>query len=179
MKLAAMIILLIAMHAHGRVGETLDQCIARYGQPLKPSSGLFSRAITGPDTTNATFKYQGWILRVGFYRGYACDMHYQKEFRRGHPDAVTDAEFLAILQAYQAEPWKGVSDPVTLNPLAAVASAIDKIGKGDSWKSQKGFIAYRRAGTSIVRVVNPAALAALEEQKRLEIERNALPVPKF
>ena len=173
------ILLLLAHLAHARVGETLAECTARYGAPEVHSALSGMHLVSGPGTTNAIFDYHGWYIRLGFIDGKARVADYHKQFKTNQIDRITDAEFTSILKAYQAEPWETIKDPFTLNPLTALASSLDRVGKGDSWRSRMGLVAYRRPGGSIVHIEDPAALQAQAERIARERAKNTPPPPKF
>ena len=179
MRLIVLILLVGVLNADARVGENMLQCAQRYGSPITNIMDRSMPILTGPGASNVTYRYQGWLIRMAFVDGYACIADYQKEYRREQPSNIDDSEFQAILRAYQPEPWSETKRTVELNPSKALSSAMRRMGDGPSWESRSGFLAFRRPGGSIVRIVNKAALASFEARNQKAKEASRTPIPQF
>lgn len=179
MRLIVLIVLIGGLNADARVGENMLQCAQRYGSPITNIMDRSRPILTGPGASTVTYRYQGWLIRMAFVDGYACIADYQKEYRREQPSKIDDSEFQAILRAYQPEPWVAANRTMELNPIKALSATMHQMGNGPSWESQSGFIAFRRPGGSIVRIVNKAALASFEARNQKAKEANRTTTPQF
>ena len=179
MRLIVMFLLVGVLNADARVGENMLQCAQRYGSPITNIMDRSMPILTGPGASNVSYRYQGWLIRVAFVDGYACVADYQKEYKREQPNDIADSEFQAILRAYQPEPWVAAKRTMELNPIKALSATMHQMGNGPSWESQSGFIAFRRPGGRIVRIVNKAALTAFEARNQKAKEASRTPTPQF
>lgn len=179
MRLIVLILLVCVLNADARVGENMLQCAQRYGSPITNIMDRTMPLLTGSGASNVTYRYQGWLIRMAFVDGYACIADYQKEYKSDQPNDIAESEFQAILRAYQPDPWSETKRTVELNPIKTLSSAMRSMGDGPSWKSQQGFIAYRRPGGRTVRIINPKAVEAFEERTKKAFEAKRSPPPQF
>src|ERR1700690_1327563 len=78
---------------HAELGETMDQCIARYGQPVPQVTtppGLPGKSVS--------FKKNGYVIMVAFLKGIAG---FETIFKEDESE-LSDKEIEAILQADNA-----------------------------------------------------------------------------
>ena len=89
----------ISHSAQARLGETEVACAMRYNHGQDVGSTISDQVfplISGVNTTNRTYSYQGWTIRIGFHRGIAHCIQYQHVKAT---ERITDAEVSEILQA--------------------------------------------------------------------------------
>jgi hypothetical protein len=92
MKTAFLILTMLAMAAHSasaRIGETLEQCIARYGQPVLPLKE------GGP----AIFVKSNVAICVTFYQGRADMLVFWKRNDTGQKGPLSDGEVSLLMNA--------------------------------------------------------------------------------
>jgi len=80
-------LLLCASITHARIGETLSQCIERYGEYTE-SAG-----------SDPIFEKNGFLVRVCFYQGKADQLVFMKMGKTGRTIAISDDEKLVFLNA--------------------------------------------------------------------------------
>jgi hypothetical protein len=90
-----------------RLGENEVACAIRYnnGKDVKATAyDRISPLLTGANTTNKTYVYQGWRIQIGFMRGIAHRIRYQNE-KSSH--RISELELMAVLNANGgAASWK-------------------------------------------------------------------------
>ena len=179
MRWILVIFFCVVLCADARVGENKLQCAQRYGSPSTNMIDRINPILAGPGATNETYRYRGWRIRFAFVDGIACIADYQKELKREQPNDIADAEFQAILRAYQPEPWEQAKRSVELNPSKALSAMMHQIGDGPSWKSREGLLAFRRPGGRIIRIMNKQTVDAFEARVQKAKEASRPPPPQF
>ena len=80
--LVTMLLAIISMSAEARLGENITQCDQRYnstGANLSVDQmDYISKLITGLNTTNVVYRYDGWKIHIGYLNGYAVVMEYSR-----------------------------------------------------------------------------------------------------
>jgi hypothetical protein len=79
-----------------RLGETKQQDIARYGNPVKDQD-RFSPILKNANTS--TYNFQGWKVRTGYLEGLAVRISYSKLPQPGYSPRLAEDEIAAILNA--------------------------------------------------------------------------------
>ncbi len=79
----------LTLNAEARLGETLEQCKARYGEPVREMGGAYA------------FKKSGLLVVAEFYEGKASGILYQSTTldTSGRTVALSDGEIEALLKA--------------------------------------------------------------------------------
>ena len=89
----------ITVTAMARLGENEVACAIRYNHGIdikQTNADRFSPLLSGANTTNRTYSFQGWKIRIGFMKGIAHRMRYQHE----NPNhRITEEEQMVILNA--------------------------------------------------------------------------------
>ena len=89
----------ITQSVQARLGENEVACATRYNHGKDVQSTATDHMyplLTGINTTNRTYSYKGWRIRIGFKMGIAHRIQYQHE---KPPLQITDEELSAILNA--------------------------------------------------------------------------------
>jgi len=105
-KLKFMVILLILLmpvFAFTRIGETVEECEARYGKTL------------GKENNELGFRKGGFWIKVTFYQGIAESVSYIKE---GPGIKISDNEIAILLQSNSGgKKWKECVFPVNIKGM--------------------------------------------------------------
>lgn len=83
--------------AFARLGESVVENQARYGNPVKDHRNTTSPLLKSAE--NKTYHYQGWQIRIGYINGQAVRMFYGKLPKKGGSQVLKPDEFQAILKA--------------------------------------------------------------------------------
>jgi hypothetical protein len=159
-----------------RLGETVQQNIARYGNPVKDYNDTVSPILRNADTKPYNFK--GWKIRAGYLEGHAVRITYSKLSQGDRSLLLKEDEISAILNAESLEGKRK-----KLPPRSFFNS--DKSGNilFDSalirWINTNNSIAYILIGNSTLYVETPAATKwdqSLERQKEIKRKES---IPKF
>ena len=171
----AFCLLLLATPSIARIGENETACALRYNHgkdvPPDPHDQMFP-LLKGPNTTNRTYKYQGWNIKIGFIQGIASVVQYS--IAGQNIRAITPEEVRAILDGSGGlAAWRQVksSDFKQRTPV------IDRIfrGSGDVWWRSDGSFAQLPAMRTYFRIENELALK-LEAEAARPTQRT---IPKF
>ena len=104
-------ILITTTGVFARLGENEVACATRYnhGQDVLQSfQDRHAPLVSGVNTTNRTYLYQGWRIRVGFVNGIAQRVEYSDAEKPSRN--ITEAEIAAILAANGgASAWRPVA----------------------------------------------------------------------
>ncbi len=98
-SIVLLFLLALASQASARIGETLEQCVTRYGKAVE-SGGR-----------SAAFKNGGYSITVSFEHKKAVILHYTKEKKNSSGDnaQLSDADIAAILKTNGGEQaWEKV-----------------------------------------------------------------------
>lgn len=149
--------------APARIGETETACDMRYNQGKPPLSQSFadrlSPLVQGPATTNKTYSYQGWSIKIGFIQGIASRIEYSKAGEG--PRAITAEEVNAILNGNGGlRSWRLVAQDQFPNPTKIVTDIFRRSGYRPVWYRQDGTYAYLRPAAYFFRIENGRALQA-------------------
>lgn len=82
-QLAIALLIIGGVAAYGRLDENITQCDQRYnvgglGANAQGSSGVYS-LIQGPNTTNVTYRHDGWKIRIGYLNTIAVVIEYRRQ----------------------------------------------------------------------------------------------------
>lgn len=90
-----LLLLVLAASAHGRIGETFDQCVTRYGPSLN-------------DYGVRVFEKAGFRIGITFHEGKADVIAYKKMKKNiiGTADEISENEIIGLLQINAVRPWR-------------------------------------------------------------------------
>jgi hypothetical protein len=96
--------------ALGRIGESMDECKARYGEPV----GEDNDVIQIPNSKLVVFMKAGLAVGVTLIDGRAAMINFQKVKKDslGTPEPISDTEIDALLAANAVGKWRAVDSPV-------------------------------------------------------------------
>jgi hypothetical protein len=172
----ALVVGIVAV-AHARLGENITACDMRYNKGAagaSTSEDRLSPLVIGPGTTNRTYRYEGWKIRIGFLNETACRLAYRLDGKMVQPSAE---EFSGILQAHGGtSAWRQVETRSITNAAPAVMKILRSHG-ARLWVRQDGALAYPYG--SMVVVESPAALMLdVQDAQRREAAKQRK-VPQF
>jgi len=90
-------LLIIPSTVSARLGETVEENQARYGQPVKNYQDTKSPLLKNAD--NRTYHYQGWKIRIGFFNDHAVRIFYGKLPKPNTTQQLKSYEIEAVLKA--------------------------------------------------------------------------------
>lgn len=102
---AAILLILTPIIAFARIGETVEQCIQRYGEPVKElaKQGDFDKCLL--------FENKGFSFRIGFSKGIATLITFVKPDAKGELCPLTDAEVAGIMKVnFGDQSWQQIED---------------------------------------------------------------------
>lgn len=109
---AAVIISLLSSPttALGRIGESIEECKARYGEPV----GEDNDVIQIPNAKLVVFMKAGLAVGVSLIDGRAAMINFQKVEKDslGIPEPISDTEIETLLAANAVGKWRAVDSPV-------------------------------------------------------------------
>jgi len=163
----------ITITAQARLGDNEVACATRYNHGQDVASISTDRhypLLTGIHTTNKTYQYQGWVIRIGFMRGIAHRLQYrhQETMRK-----ITEEEVNAILDAngglsaWKPEPKSNYSSGEIM--VEVVAPSM----KAREWNRQDG---ARATLTQKTLHLDSAAYLRWKEERS---KPKAKPIPSF
>jgi hypothetical protein len=101
--LAAVMLVVVALlpaRAYARLGETLEQCTKRYGEPVRVINNRYA------------FKPIGFNIFITFVNGKAGEINISKIGKTGKPENFTVGEIKLLLKANsQGKKWVGMFEP--------------------------------------------------------------------
>lgn len=176
--LITLMTLVCVLTASARLGESETGCDMRYnkGQRISQTQGdKMYPLITGQWTTNKTYSYQGWHVKVGFLKGFACRVEYSAIKGIANP---TDEEIAAILEANGGlRSWRQIKRDELPNLPQAVADVFRRATGPSIWARQDGAYAYRPNFTNKLRLENRDAI---QRDSEVSASKNTPKiVPKF
>lgn len=158
-----------------RLGETKQQDIARYGNPVKDQdrfSPILKNAIT------STYSFQGWKIRAGYLEGLAVRISYSKLPQPGYSPRLEEDEITAILNAEtHGGNWEKLRPASLLNNKKSGNNLFD--GSQLRWINTNGNIAYTLLGNTTLYIESPTALIW---EKRIDLkkeDRRKESIPQF
>ncbi len=120
--------ILLSSTGWARIGETIDQCGVRYGDPFKEDAEL----VGFPDSTALFYRKSGLMMIVGFWRGKAVILTIGRPTGSGSSEQLSDVEVETLLAANAPGKWK------KLEPLAAGFGSEGWISEdGKVWAKQE------------------------------------------
>jgi hypothetical protein len=136
----------LALPAHARLGETEDQCIARYGAPTSPA---VDNNDNGVPTHEMFFQKDGYAITVNFLNGKAGTVQFWKK-------DISHDDINALLEANaQGGTW-------------AVDDSPDY--SGDAWHRNDG--AEARAILNDITFISPEMQAAFDAARKAKDAQN-------
>lgn len=101
--------MLSAVAAQAQLGQSVSDCDIKYNAGRKATSSAMDKVeplATGPGTTNYTYIYKGYTLRIGFRDGMAACVDYT----RTGTQKLTEKEIAAILdENADGKLWDGAT----------------------------------------------------------------------
>ena len=81
--------------AYGRLDENITQCDQRYNVGGKSADAIMGmyRLIEGPNTTNVSYRHDGWKIRIGYLNTIAVVI----EYRRQDNQRIDDGQLKLLL----------------------------------------------------------------------------------
>ena len=98
---ATLLLLLLPAVALARLGETYEQCVDRYGQPIEEESGLTIGSLKARGSVFQT--ESGWEIYAIFVDGRAIQVAYSRHPSR---DLTADQTRQLLLENSSGEKWK-------------------------------------------------------------------------
>lgn len=142
-----LLILALPLLASARLGEAITECDARYGNGKPGTCSAEDRIkplVTGPNTTNLTYLYKGFTVRIGFRESRAVRM----DISQSGTSKLSDAKVSEILEGNRgANPWYQTSSS---RVLAIIADS------GELSRTDKEIKAWRRLDDTIAVLYNRA-----------------------
>jgi hypothetical protein len=187
-RILFLFLILLATNALARLGETVDQCAARYGPPQDtPASKISDK--NSPLLEGAmhhTYAYEGWRIRAAFLEpnGPAIRIDYSKSFKPGSTPTIQDYELQAIITANTpvGTEWKQIAYNNPNSPNKGFSKIFEGYFGGvmgeKMWQRSDGAILWLRSKL-VVRLELPAAR---EYEAKLKAEKEAkarASVPQF
>lgn len=122
--------LLLGLTARAQLGMSISDCDIKFNAGRRAASSAADKVdplVSGPDSTNLTYIYKGYTLRIGFVKGAAACVDYT----RAGSQKLSEKELGALLEANPGEEeWLEASlyRIRRLSPaLAAIATEDGKI----------------------------------------------------
>lgn len=170
-----LILTAIPSMSHAQLGNTEQQDLARYGNPVN-GQDLFPPILNNADTK--AYNFQGWKIRAGYLNGHAVRISYNKISQPNFSPQLKEDEIAAILNAEKhGGKW------VKLQP----ASLFSKVKSGNKlfdsaqlrWANTNNSIAYTLLGNMTIYIESPEALIweqSFENQKEVRRKES---IPQF
>lgn len=164
------------LSALARLGESETGCDMRYNKGARlsqTSDDKYYPLITGNWTTNKTYSYEGWKIKAGFLKGFACRI----EYRKIGSERISGDEVNAILEANGGlKTWRVVKVEQFANPPEDLRNLFLH-ATSDVWHRNDGAFAYSDDHMGRFLLENRAARA-----RDLELEaasRKPKTIPRF
>lgn len=166
------LILVLATGVHARLSETETACALRYnhGKDVPPHTlDQTSPLVRGPNCTNRTYVFQGWLIRIGFIQGISSRVSYSiHETPRG----ITPDEVKAILDANGGlSSWRRVRS-ADFKQTTPVLNRIFSTSTDVWWRNDGSFASMGVTGSTLL-LENSIALR--QEAESLEPKPRKIP----
>jgi hypothetical protein len=136
LPLACVLVALVSQ-GEARLGETLGQSQARYGQPREDLSAPADQPLLA-GSAEKTYEYQGFRVRVAYAGGMCQVIEYAKIPEGGALKPITEAEVTAILEAEKGK-WKWKEEKIKAQgPYKDIAEGIKGAFKLNKWERGDG-----------------------------------------
>lgn len=176
--LAGAMLLIAALPAAARLGETEAQSTTRYGEP-KPQliSPQEQPLVVG--ATETAYSYQGWRIRVAFVDGVATRLEYiHIPGAIGTFTPITEEEVQAILEGEKGKSrWREQKVRRTGDVARDVGAVIQGALEGRLWERGDHAAATLKPGGVVMLLELPSAAAFEKKQRKQPAAQR--PVPAF
>lgn len=123
--------------ARAQLGQSISDCDIKFNAGRKATSSAMDKVdplASGPGTTNYTYIYKGYTLRIGFRDGKATCVDYN----RTGTQKLTEKEIDAVLEDNAGEtPWEDAPVEFVRQTIPVLRPVIASDGKARTWVSGK------------------------------------------
>ncbi len=169
--------------AQARLLETETQCDTRYGttgERQEPSIQLrLHPLVTGANTTNLVYLYEGWNITIGFINGIAHRMEYSKTGSNLAALKISTAETDAVLAANNGgQQWTRVRKADIANPGKLILQLLRR-SNDNIWIRNDRSVAYLSPGFLKLRLESNFAIQRDVRANEAKQRADQKSIPRF